>query len=120
MCVVTRDQFLRDAEILEPPECFDDVRIHVEQQRERYLRRRAMLRPALEVAGFRIEHSEGSIYLWVTRGEDCHASVDFLARKGILVAPGDFYGAAASRHIRVALTATDERVATAAARLLET
>jgi len=93
---------------------------HVEQQRERYLRRRAMLSPALEVAGFRIEHSEGSIYLWVTRGEDCHASVDFLARKGILVAPGDFYGAAASRHIRVALTATDERVATAAARLLET
>jgi succinyldiaminopimelate transaminase len=90
---------------------------HVEQQRKRYLRRRALLRPALEAAGFRIEHSEGSIYLWATRDEDCHASVEFLARQGILVAPGDFYGAAASRHVRVALTATDERVAAAAARL---
>ena len=92
---------------------------HVEQQRERYLGRRGLLRPALEAAGFRIEHSEGGIYLWATRDEECHASVDFLARLGILVAPGDFYGAAASRHVRVALTATDERVAAAAARLLD-
>jgi aspartate/methionine/tyrosine aminotransferase len=93
---------------------------HVEEQRARYLRRRAMLRPALAAAGFRLEHSEGSIYLWITRDENCHASVDFLAHKGILVAPGDFYGPAASRHVRVALTATDERVAAAVARLLDT
>ena len=92
---------------------------HVEQQRERYLRRRTLLRPALEAAGFRIEHSEGAIYLWATRDEDCHASVDFLAHLGILVAPGDFYGPDASRHVRVALTATDERVAAAAARLVK-
>jgi succinyldiaminopimelate transaminase len=92
---------------------------HVEQQRARYLRRRTTLRPALEAAGFQIEHSEGAIYLWATRGEDCHTSVDSLARMGILVAPGDFYGPAATKHIRVALTATDERVAAAAARLLD-
>jgi succinyldiaminopimelate transaminase len=91
---------------------------HVEQQRKRYLRRRTILRPALEAAGFRIEYSEGAIYLWATHDEDCHASVDFLARLGILVAPGDFYGPAARRHVRVALTATDERVAAAAARLV--
>jgi succinyldiaminopimelate transaminase len=91
---------------------------HVEQQRERYRRRRTMLRPALEAAGFRIEHSQGGIYLWATRDEDCHTSVDSLAGKGILVAPGDFYGPAASRHVRVALTATDERVSAAADRLL--
>jgi aspartate/methionine/tyrosine aminotransferase len=90
----------------------------VEQQRKRYVRRRTILRPALEAAGFRIEYSEGAIYLWATRDEECHASVDFLARLGILVAPGDFYGPAARRHIRVALTATDERVAAAAARLV--
>jgi aspartate/methionine/tyrosine aminotransferase len=90
---------------------------HVEEQRARYLRRRSLLRPALEAAGFRIEHSEGAIYLWGTRDENCHATVDFLAHQGILVAPGDFYGPAASRHVRVALTATDERVAAAAARL---
>jgi succinyldiaminopimelate transaminase len=92
---------------------------HVELQRTRYLKRRTVLRPALETAGFRIEHSEGAIYLWATRDEDCHASVDYLARMGILVAPGDFYGAAATRHVRAALTATDERVAAAAARLLD-
>jgi succinyldiaminopimelate transaminase len=91
---------------------------HVEEQRARYLRRRTMLWAALEAAGFRIEHSEGAIYLWATRDEDCHTSVDSLARMGILVAPGDFYGPAASRHVRVALTASDERVAAAADRLL--
>ncbi len=90
---------------------------HVAQQRARYLARRAVLRPALEAAGFRIDHSEGSLYLWATRDEDSRASVDFLARKGILVAPGEFYGAAAGRHVRFALTATDERIAAAASRL---
>ena len=83
------------------------------------MRRRARLRPALEAAGFRIEHSEGSIYLWATRDEDSRASVEALADLGILVAPGEFYGAAATRHIRVALTATDERVEAAAQRLVE-
>jgi succinyldiaminopimelate transaminase len=92
---------------------------HVEEQRTRYLRRRTMLWPALEAAGFRIEHSEGAIYLWATRDEDCHTSVDSLARMGILVAPGDFYGPAATRHVRVALTATDERAAAATARLFD-
>ena len=90
---------------------------HVEEQRGRYLARRAALKPALESAGFRIEHSEGSLYLWATRDEDCRASVAWLAERGILVAPGDFYGVAAARHVRVALTGTDERVAAAAARL---
>ena len=90
---------------------------HVEEQRQRYLARRRVLRPALEDAGFTIAHSEGSLYLWATRGQPCRASVDFLAERGILVAPGDFYGAAAGEYVRVALTATDERVAAAAMRL---
>jgi succinyldiaminopimelate transaminase len=92
---------------------------HVVEQRARYLRRRSVLRPALEAAGFRIEHSEGSIYLWATRDEDSWASVDFLAGHGVLVAPGAFYGPDARRHVRVALTATDERIAAAASRLVE-
>ncbi len=90
---------------------------HVAQQRERYLARRAVLRPALEAAGFRIDDSEGSLYLWATRGEDCRATVDWLAERGILAAPGDFYGAAGTRHVRIALTASDARVAAAASRL---
>jgi succinyldiaminopimelate transaminase len=90
---------------------------HVGRQRSRYLRRRAVLRPALASAGFRIEQSAGALYLWATRDEPGRESVDFLASLGILVAPGDFYGEAAASYVRVALTATDERVDAAVARL---
>jgi succinyldiaminopimelate transaminase len=90
---------------------------HVSEQRGRYAARRAVLRPALAAAGFMVEHSEAGLYLWATAGEDCWASVERLAGLGILVAPGTFYGPAGARHVRIALTATDERVATAAARL---
>jgi aspartate/methionine/tyrosine aminotransferase len=92
---------------------------HVAVQRARYLRRRGVLRPALESAGFRIDHSLGGLYLWATRGEPCMQTVGWLAERGILVAPGDFYGPAGRQHVRVALTATDERVDAAAARLAE-
>ncbi|GID96502.1 succinyldiaminopimelate transaminase [Amorphoplanes digitatis] len=90
---------------------------HVEQQRALYSARRETLRDALVKAGFSIEHSTAGLYLWSTRGEDCWATVDWLAQRGILAAPGAFYGPAAGRHVRIALTATDERVAEAVARL---
>ncbi|QGG42208.1 succinyldiaminopimelate transaminase [Aeromicrobium yanjiei] len=90
---------------------------HVEQQRAVYAARRADLRAALESAGFTIEHSDGALYLWATRGEPCRDTIDWLAERGILAAPGDFYGAAGSHHVRVAFTATDERIAAAVARL---
>lgn len=90
---------------------------HVDEQRARYLARRSLLWPAFEAAGFRVEHSDGGLYLWVTRDEDCWATVRWLADLGVLVAPGSFYGEAGRRHVRVALTATDERVVAAARRL---
>ncbi|OKK16424.1 N-succinyldiaminopimelate aminotransferase [Streptomyces sp. CB02488] len=90
---------------------------HVAEQRARYAARRTALRTALEAHGFRIEHSEASLYLWATRDEPCWDTVAHLAELGILVAPGDFYGPAGDRFVRVALTATDERVAAAVKRL---
>ena len=90
---------------------------HVDDQRGRYLARRNMLRPALEAAGFRIDDSQGGLYLWVTRDRPCWDTVDWFAERGILVAPGDFYGPAGARHVRIALTATDEAVAAGAHRL---
>jgi succinyldiaminopimelate transaminase len=90
---------------------------HVATQRERYMKRRAVLRAALQTARFRIEHSQGSLYLWATRNEACWESVDWLAERGILVAPGDFYGPAGASYIRVAFTAPDERIESAATRL---
>ncbi|MDT7803082.1 MAG: hypothetical protein QOI78_6515 [Actinomycetota bacterium] len=86
-------------------------------QRERYARRRLALRKALQDNGFRIDHSEAGLYLWATRDEDAHATVAWLADRGILVAPGTFYGPTGRQHVRVALTATDERVDAAVERL---
>ncbi len=94
-----------------------DDTTHAREQHARYAARRAVLRAALESAGFRVDHSEASLYLWATRGEDCWATVADLAAHGVLVAPGSFYGAAGAQHVRVAFTATDERIGAAAERL---
>ncbi len=90
---------------------------HADEQHARYAARRTLLRSALEGAGFRIDESTGALYLWATRDEPCWDTVGALADLGILVAPGEFYGPAGARHVRVAFTATDERVAEAVRRL---
>ncbi|MEZ0342376.1 succinyldiaminopimelate transaminase [Mycobacterium sp. pV006] len=95
---------------------FDDDE-HERVQRERYARRRTALREALQGAGFTVDHSEAGLYLWATRGEPCRQTLAWLADRGILVAPGEFYGPRGAQHVRVALTATDERVAAAVQRL---
>ena len=92
---------------------------HIEKQRQLYAERRALLSHALVAAGFRIDHSQGSLYLWATRGEPCMETVAWLCDRGILVAPGDFYGPGGAEHVRVALTATDEQVESACLRLAE-
>jgi len=92
---------------------------HQAQQRARYAGRRAVLLGAVRLAGFTVEHSEAGLYLWATRGEPCRDTVAWLAERGILVAPGDFYGPAGARYVRMALTATDERIAAAAERLAQ-
>lgn len=91
---------------------------HERVQRDRYAQRRQVLLAAFGAAGFSIEHSEAGLYLWATRGEPCRQTVGWLAARGILVAPGEFYGAAGERHVRIAMTATDERIAAAAERLV--
>jgi succinyldiaminopimelate transaminase len=90
---------------------------HEKEQRDRYARRRDLLLPAVRAAGFTVEHSEAGLYLWATRGEPCRDTVAWLAERGILVAPGEFYGARGASHVRIALTATDERIAAAVDRL---
>ena len=90
---------------------------HVAEQKERYRARRQVLRAAVLAAGFRVEHSVGGLYLWITRDEPCWDTVSWLAARGVLAAPGEFYGVAGEHHVRLALTATDERIAAAADRL---
>lgn len=91
---------------------------HVAEQRERYRRRRTVLRAALEGAGYVVDLSSAGLYLWTrpaSGGQDSWATVGDLASLGILTAPGAFYGD--REHVRIALTASDERIHEAAARL---
>ncbi|WP_298073828.1 succinyldiaminopimelate transaminase [uncultured Corynebacterium sp.] len=86
-------------------------------QKQLYRHRRDLLKAALLQAGFDIEYSDGGLYLWATQGRDGRETVAELADKGILVAPGDFYGPKGKNFVRVGLTATDERIEAAARRL---
>jgi len=90
---------------------------HVAAQKELYRSRRAVLAPALQQAGFRIDGSEAGLYLWVTEGVDAWESMGRLADLGILAGPGHFYGEHSADHVRLSLTASRERIEQAAARL---
>ena len=96
---------------------------HVERQRSVYAVRRALLLEALTDAGLDVDpDTAAGLYLWVAdpaNPTDSWALVNCLAELGILVAPGDFYGTAAHGRVRVALTATDERIQAAASRIRE-
>lgn len=90
---------------------------HECEQRYRYARRRDVLLEACGSAGFAVDHSEAGLYLWVSHGEPCRDTVGWFAQRGILTAPGEFYGPGGARHVRMALTVTDERIKAAVERL---
>ncbi|NBV90076.1 MAG: succinyldiaminopimelate transaminase [Actinobacteria bacterium] len=92
---------------------------HVQAQREVYHNRRTILRQAITEAGFQIDFSQAGLYLWATLGRSGMETVNLLADVGILCAPGDFYGPAGSNHVRMALTATDERIGQISSRLAD-
>lgn len=94
---------------------------HMIDQRERYRARRDLLMPVVRAAGLELDpESAAGLYLW-GRAERASSSdvVDAMAERGILVAPGTFYGPAGDGYVRMALSATDERIAAAAERLAE-
>jgi succinyldiaminopimelate transaminase len=90
---------------------------HVQAQKARYRSRRERLVPAVEAFGLRIEDSEAGLYLWATAGEDTWETVRRFAEQGVVVGPGVFYGTAGEGHVRLALTAADERIDAAVERL---
>ncbi|WP_233120635.1 succinyldiaminopimelate transaminase [Boudabousia liubingyangii] len=98
-------------------------RSHVEVQKARYARRREILREALLAAGYEVDpESRAGLYLWVSKAgvTDAWELVAEFAKAGILVAPGAFYGTGSEtlRHVRIALTTTDERMAQVPNRLV--
>lgn len=93
--------------------------LHEQMQRSVYAQRRLTLLQALPEAGFTVDDSDAGLYLWCRReAMSSRETLDWLAERGILAAPGDFYGPAGAHHVRMSLTATDERIAEAAARLV--
>lgn len=93
--------------------------VHVREQGDIYRNRRALLSSALIAHGFTVDHSEAGLYIWATRQEEDWKTVDWFARRGILVTPGHFYGEAGSRHVRIALTATDAKIEEAIQRIAD-
>lgn len=90
---------------------------HVSVQADLYKRRRERLASALLRSGFKVEHSEAGLYIWCTRDESDWQSVSWFADRGIIVTPGNFYGEAGNKHIRIALTATDAKIEEALLRI---
>jgi succinyldiaminopimelate transaminase len=90
---------------------------HVREQANRYKKRRKVLSEALRLLGFTIEFSEAGLYIWCTRGEEDWSTVQWFAEHGVLVTPGRFYGDKGARYVRIALTASDAKIAEAVSRL---
>lgn len=92
---------------------------HVARQKDLYRSRREVMKPAVEAFGLDVHHSNAGLYLWATAGEDTWSTVDRFADRGIIIGPGTFYGDAGSGFVRIALTGSDERIESAAARLTQ-
>jgi succinyldiaminopimelate transaminase len=90
---------------------------HVEAQRFRYLGRLVLLREILTRAGYPVELPDGAFYLWAATVDAWAAARDLAVRAGIVVSPGDFYGAESAGFFRVAAVQPDERIELAASRL---
>jgi succinyldiaminopimelate transaminase len=93
---------------------------HVLAVRERYREKRDALLPALLGAGLEPSGGDASFFLWlrVTSGEDAEAfALRLLDERGIVVAPGPYFGPGGEGHVRIALVPTPEDCRRAAERL---
>jgi succinyldiaminopimelate transaminase len=97
---------------------------HVEVQRDRYLERLAFMADVLTRWGCPTRLPEGAFYLWVPvpgeRWTDAWSMAEELARTaGLLVGPGDLYGAEGAGFVRVALVQPMDRLELVAERLAD-
>ncbi len=92
---------------------------HVDEQRERYRARLALMADALAAIGVECDVPAGAFYLWVPApGGDAWALTRRLAEEaGAVVSPGEFYGPAGAGHVRIAVVQPDDRIALVAERL---
>ncbi len=92
---------------------------HVDEQRARYWERLTMMASALVRYGVAAPLPQGGFYLWCSRrGSDGWDLADELARvAGLVVSPGELYGAPGGPYVRIAMVQPTERLALAARRL---
>lgn len=80
---------------------------HVDVQRARYHERLTYVADVLTAAGCPTALPAGGFYLWApvpARWDDAWAMAEDLAKAaGMLVSPGDLYGPAGARHVRIAV-----------------
>ena len=83
---------------------------HVERARDVYRRKRDVLLGALEALGWRVAGSDATMYLWVEApaGESSEGLADRLLERGVVVAPGAFFGSSGEGYVRFALVPTVE------------
>ena len=76
------------------------------EMRAIYRRKRDTLLPALESAGFRLAGGDATFFLWLAVDEPSERVARRLLERGLLVAPGSFFGPAGEGYVRLALVPT--------------
>jgi succinyldiaminopimelate transaminase len=81
---------------------------HVERMRAVYAAKRELFLEFFHGRGIRVAGSEATFYLWceVPGGEDSEVFAARLLERGVVVAPGSFFGDAGEGYFRVALVPT--------------
>jgi LL-diaminopimelate aminotransferase len=92
----------------------------IDEQVELYRRRRDALVDGLWDAGWRVRRPHASFYVWahVPTSEDSSSFARRLMNEAhVVVTPGSGFGPSGEGYVRMALTATEERIAEAVARI---
>jgi acetylornithine aminotransferase len=71
--------------------------------RETYRVKRDAMLPALEARGLRHAGGDATFFLWLDAGPDTEALAERWLERGIVVAPGSFFGPAGEGFLRLAL-----------------
>jgi succinyldiaminopimelate transaminase len=76
---------------------------HVERMRDIYRVKREAMLPAFEARGLRHAGGDATFFLWLDAGPQAEALAAEWLERGVIVAPGSFFGPAGEGFLRVAL-----------------
>jgi succinyldiaminopimelate transaminase len=79
---------------------------HVDGVRDLYRAKRDVLLPVLEAGGLRHAGGDATFFLWLDAGDRADALAAELLERGVVLAPGSFFGPAGEGFLRLALVPT--------------